>query len=276
MTATCQVAGCSKPVSREGFELCYGCWKDRDQLRKVNGVWVREDSVEPDAEPEFATANAEALSSTKIGKSIGLSNQRVNLLLAELGWIEKYVKGWKVTPQGERVGGATRTSQKGVPYVVWPAAILSNRVFKASAADIAGTQVETPAADHPAEQPIATVQDGRLRFPAKYRAADGHYVRSRAELSIDNWLYMQGIVHAYERKLPIEEDAYCDFYLPEKKVFIEYWGMEKDPKYAARKEEKQKLYAKHGLNLVELSDPELENLDDNLARLLIAFGVSCT
>ena len=51
---------------------------------------------------------------------------------------------------------------------------------------------------------------------------------------IDNWLYMQQIAHAYERKLPVEEDVYCDFYLPAGKAYIEYWGMEKDPAYAAR------------------------------------------
>ncbi|WP_226036714.1 hypothetical protein [Aquibacillus saliphilus] len=65
---------------------------------------------------------------------------------------------------------------------------------------------------------------------AKHRSADGHYVRSRAEMLIDNWLYMSEIVHAYERKLPIEEDVYTDFYLPVGKVYIEYWGLEDEPK----------------------------------------------
>ena len=50
---------------------------------------------------------------------------------------------------------------------------------------------------------------------------------SKAEMLIDNWLYMAEIVHAYERKLPIEEDVYCDFYIPKGKVYIEYWGMTK-------------------------------------------------
>lgn len=278
MSTICQVPGCGRPVNREGFELCYTCWKDRDRPRRVNGTWVRvtDDDDPKDDEPDHVGSPGEALSSTKIGQAIGLSNQRVNLVLAELGWIEKFIKGWKVTPQGERIGGVTRTSQKGIPYVVWPAAILKNRVFRGSATDVAGEPSEEPTTAPPVPAGSPVVEDGRLRFPAKYRAADGHYVRSRAELSIDNWLYMQGIVHAYERKLPIEEDAYCDFYLPEKKVFIEYWGMEKDPKYAARKEEKRALYSRYALNLVELADVELENLDDNLARLLIRFGVNCT
>jgi len=34
----------------------------------------------------------------------------------------------------------------------------------------------------------------------KYRTEDGHWVRSKAELIIDNWLYRGRIVHAYERR----------------------------------------------------------------------------
>ncbi len=44
---------------------------------------------------------------------------------------------------------------------------------------------------------------------------------------IDNWLYMfEEIVHAaMSRKLPVEEDVYCDFYIPTGKFYIEYWGL---------------------------------------------------
>lgn len=52
--------------------------------------------------------------------------------------------------------------------------------------------------------------------------------------------------------------------------------MESDPAYLQRKKDKKTIYAQHNLNLVELADSELENLDDNLARLLIPFGVDCT
>jgi hypothetical protein len=41
-------------------------------------------------------------------------------------------------------------------------------------------------------------------------------VRSRGELVIDNSLYEYGLAHAYERKLPVEEDVYSDFYIPAK------------------------------------------------------------
>ena len=100
-------------------------------------------------------------------------------------------------------------------------------------------------------------------------------VRSRGEVLIDNWLYVQGIVHAYERRLPIEEDVLCDFYLPKGNVYIEYWGMEKDPKYAARMQTKRAIYERCGFNLVQLSDNDVMSLDDALPRYLLRFNIDC-
>ena len=115
--------------------------------------------------------------------------------------------------------------------------------------------------------------DTREKFEAKLRTTDGHFVRSKAEMLIDNWLYMAEIVHAYERKLPIEEDVYCDFYIPTGKVYIEYWGYENNPKYTARKRIKQEIYQKYAFSLIEVEDKDVQNLDDILPRLLLKFGV---
>ena len=86
-----------------------------------------------------------------------------------------------------------------------------------------------------------TINDFRKNYPAEYRTKDGHYVRSKAELTIDDSLYLWGIPHAYEKKLPnTDENVYSDFHIPsgkgrQKAVYIEYWGMEYDEKYNKRK-----------------------------------------
>jgi len=90
---------------------------------------------------------------------------------------------------------------------------------------------------------------------------------------IDNWLYMAEIVHAYERKLPVEEDVYCDFYLPAGKVYIEFWGMENDPQYAERMDIKRAVYAKYRFALIDLTDADVHNLDDLLPAKLLKFNV---
>lgn len=68
----------------------------------------------------------------------------------------------------------------------------------------------------------------RDAFQAKFRAGDGHWVRSHGELHIDNWLFQLGIYHGYERKVPVVEGLYCDFFIPlpdkRKYVYIEYLG----------------------------------------------------
>ena len=84
---------------------------------------------------------------------------------------------------------------------------------------------------------------------------------------------MYELPHAYERKLPVEEELYSDFYIPQGKVYIEYWGMENDPKYLKRKEEKKAIYRKYNMNLIELSDHHLKSLDDFLPGMLLQFNV---
>jgi hypothetical protein len=102
----------------------------------------------------------------------------------------------------------------------------------------------------------------RSKFPASFRTEDGHMVRSKAEQIVDNWLYHKGIVHAYERRVPIEEEVYCDFFIPiGQKVWVEFWGLE-ETKYLKRKELKKKFYKAHNKNLIELTDKDIENLDD--------------
>jgi len=113
----------------------------------------------------------------------------------------------------------------------------------------------------------------REKFVANHRTTDGHMVRSKAEILIDNWLYASGIVHAYERKLPIEEEVYCDFYIPTKNIYIEYWGLENNPKYAKRKAIKKNIYKKYDFNLIELTDDDIFNLDDVLPKMLLEYGV---
>jgi hypothetical protein len=90
---------------------------------------------------------------------------------------------------------------------------------------------------------------------------------------IDNWLYGAGIVHAYEKKLPIEEEVYSDFYLPAGKLYIEFWGLENDSKYVDRKKTKIEIYKKYNFALLEIQNENLENIDDELPQKLLKFGI---
>lgn len=225
----------------------------------------------PDSIDLNVTPDEKLITSTVIGRQYNLSANKINFLLSELGWVYKGLKGWKTTPQGVRQGGMQDEDKKsGIPYVRWPESILRNKILQNSVEQISGTKHS----EEPKAEVTTTEEKGfREKFEAKHRATDGHFVRSKAEMLIDNWLYMAEIVHAYERKLPIEEDVYCDFYIPTGKVYIEYWGFENEPKYLKRKETKREIYEKYGFNLIELKDQHVQNLDDFLPKLLLKYGI---
>ena len=70
-------------------------------------------------------------SAANIGEKVELSARQVNGLLSELGWINRYRKGWQLTEQGKALGGVQKESQKtGIPYVLWPIAFIQIPAFQ--------------------------------------------------------------------------------------------------------------------------------------------------
>jgi hypothetical protein len=45
------------------------------------------------------------MTASRIGEKFNVEPQKINLILSELGWIEKDVRGWVVTNLGTNVGG---------------------------------------------------------------------------------------------------------------------------------------------------------------------------
>jgi len=218
------------------------------------------------------------LNATAIGKYFDISSQRFNLLLNELGWIEKTVAGWRVTSLGKTLGGKQFEHEtSGGTYVLWPESVLKNK-------DILELFEEEPAKSNnsiKSDKSITeTVSDFRKVYPTEYRTKDGHYVRSKAEQIIDDSLYLWGIPHAYEKKVPnTDENVYSDFHVPSgkgrpKAVYIEYWGMENDEKYNQRKNKKIEIYKSLGLNLIQLNDADIKNIEDALQKYLRQHEIS--
>ena len=211
------------------------------------------------------------ITATTLGRSFQLPAQKLNFILSEIGWANKgsLNKGWIATEQGLKVGAIQAEDEKsGVPYIRWPESLATNKTLVSTVADIKGDPVEQTE-----NTTLSDTTDFRDKFPAKHRATDGHFTRSKAEMLIDNWLYLFEVVHAYERKLPIEEDVYSDFYIPTGKVYIEYWGYENVSKYLHRKRIMQGIYKKYGFNLIELEEKDVQNLDDILPKKLLKFGI---
>lgn len=225
-------------------------------------------NIDLDQQPQ----SSQTLTSTKIGQEFDLSAQLINALLSELGWIEKSnIGGWELTKYGKRNGGFEMESQNGSPYVIWDESILKNKSLLNSVDAATGKRYDDEKSGY---EPALNTDEFRKKHEAKYRTQDGHRVRSRAEAMIDDYLYNNGVAHAYERRLPgIDEEVISDFYIPAGKVFIEFWGMEENEKYQARKKKKLEIYANNNFNLIELNDDDIKTIDDVLPRRLKKFGV---
>ncbi|MCH8330443.1 MAG: glycerol kinase [Bacteroidetes bacterium] len=215
------------------------------------------------------------INATKIGENYQVSSQRVNRVLAELGWIEKGIKGWNVNKVGRSLGGVEFDHDSGGTYVLWPSGVLTNKdlneSFHSKEELTSSEEKEIDGADS------QQTKNPRDKWPTPYRTKDGHRVGSRGEQMIDDYLYECGIVHAYEREVKnIEETVLSDFYIPAKNggepVYIEYWGQE-DEKYDLRKTEKKEIYKKNNLNLIELDNKHIYSLDDHLPRMLLKFKI---
>lgn len=112
--------------------------------------------------------------------------------------------------------------------------------------------------------------DFRLRWPAEYRCEDGHYVRSKNEVIVDNWLYSHGVCHAYEKAVfdsGTGETLCSDFFVPAQDLYIEIWGMTSQ-EYESRRERKIELYRRLGCRLLEIDGDDVRNIDDVLTREL--------
>lgn len=197
------------------------------------------------------------MTATEIGKIFNKSSRQMNDIFQELHWIEKNKYGWAITEEGKK-HGAIQNNYMGKLSVQWGEKTKDNILLKAFI--------------EPKEEK-AEEKDFRAKFPATHRTKDGHFVRSKAEMIIDDWLYSESITHAYEKRLPVIEEVYSDFYLPQGKIYIEFWGLENDSKYNARKEQKKEIYKKYNLNLIELTDKEITKLDDILPQMLIKYGI---
>jgi len=220
------------------------------------------------------------LTATKISEKFGVSNQRVNNILSELGWIEQAIKGWTITTLGRNKGGFQKEHQTGGTYVLWPESVLTDNIFLKAI-----KPPEYILKDKTTEESLKniTISKSENKYPnTLLKAKDGHLVRSRAELIIDNLLYDYGLTHAYERELTVAETVISDFYIPArngkdnlgKAVYIEFWGISDDKEYLERKKIKQNIYKTNNINLIELNDSHLDNLDSYLRKTLLKYNIN--
>jgi hypothetical protein len=221
-----------------------------------------------------------------IGKELQLSAHRFNALLAELGWQKRYHRGWVLTELGRTLGGAEQDDEEtGIPYTRWPRAILDQPQLAKPLAELDAMPHKLPSAgNHSTLQDSPLNKEGNqrtLNFSSSkadnrdiYRAMDGHLLDCTQDLLIDNWLYLMGVTHAYQRSLPEAQLGYCDFYLPMAQVYLECWHASESAARLTQKLARLEFYKANNLSHIEISADDFSKLDAVLPKRLLKFGIT--
>ena len=198
-------------------------------------------------------------------KKTEIPTRLFNRLLAELGWISIFSKGWKITRLGIEQGGQQyEDDSSGIPFVRWPRALLSNVNIIVALNMLNGWTDSSLVADQASKnsQPIRTL--------------NGFMVDSVGQAKIANWLYLLGFNASHQREFVIADKASVkvDFYLPKYRLAIDYWPESLNPARLSHKLYKQKFYESSGFNVLEINHHQLEDLDQVLSKELLHLGIS--
>ena len=211
----------------------------------------------------LATMEEKQLSATALAKPVAAPARLVNLLLAELGWIEAVASGWQLTAVGQSLGGVKKETEQGATYVSWPQTIEQRPDWQAAI-----TQLDP---DNP-----------------DCRSLDGRQCRNPGERLIANWCYLHRISYACERPVAITalasqaaedespQTVAVDFYLPQPGLIIEFWGYPKgqpSADFLRRKMQRLEQLTAAGLAVSEIREQDLANLDNLLTKALLKLGI---
>ncbi len=188
---------------------------------------------------------------TLLAKSVNLPARLFNRLLAELGWIEAFAKGWQLTSLGKRYGGVQcQDDDSGIPYVMWPRSVR--------------------------DMPVLTRSIDAFIDQESNQALNGLEVESSAHRQIANWLYIVGLSYSYQRELLLPDDTELmpDFYLPSHRIAIDYWSESLKPDELAMQLQKREDYKKFEIQVVEIHQDKLSDLDHELSRKLLQLGIT--
>lgn len=199
------------------------------------------------------------LTASIIAKHFNLTAALINRLLAEAGLLKAYAKGWKLTLQGEQVGGLQQHhADTGIPFVTWQRTILKNSSLLSLINNIQGDGDKLP-----------TENSKRLK------TIDGHYVSNEDELAIANWLYLSAYRYCYHRTTYFGDNKslISDYYLSDFHVHILYQPEDVSPEKLAKQLQRRELYKKAQLHFIEILPSDVQSLEKILPKFLLQLGL---
>ena len=293
-------ADCGVPT--KGYARCFKCNANAKRRRDsdvADDVGGRPGAAVRGDEYKFKSAGGGVKTATAIAEHFSrelsqpkITPQKINRVLESLGWIARSpydAGGWESTKAGLRNGASNHTAMSGVPYVKFEERVLREPALRRALSELSvPTQAtQTPTQTQTMNEAVERRVESECRCACgrcsiigktqKYKTRDGHYVRSRGEVLIDNFLYSTRVPHAYELELHLAENKVMtpDFCCLTAKgnVYIEFWGLEGQADYDSCTAYKKKLYDEFDLDLINVHPENLDDLDAYLSKKLAQYGV---
>lgn len=223
-------------------------------------VWPHELTLHP---LFTALEDNQNMTARSIGKRHGLSARQVNRLLAELGWIKHGFQGWELTVLGENQGGTQlENDSSGTFYVVWPTAAAENTVLSRQLVALAVTT-----------SPASATEPDLFAASKGFTGLDGHEHSSEPLMQVCQWLYLAGLAHACNRRLPCDEELYAEFYLPSEHLYLECWTGQESAAQLKQRMRRKEFYKENKLLVIDIEKDEFDDLDDTLTREFRKLGI---
>ena len=215
----------------------------------------------------------------------------INRVLQELGFVHQRAGGLQLTSRGEALGGREELDERsGLRVVTWPRDFAQHPVLRREflgqeddAGDTEPAMTSMEAASGPVSDDEATPdlfaaesqnEDQREveSVSRTRRSTSGHVVDTHLQLVVCNWLYRAGLVHAFQRALPVEEEIYADFYVPAASLVIECWEQDVPTLTLARRLRVREVCREIDMPYLELTNADESRLEQVLGSKLRELG----
>ncbi len=201
--------------------------------------------------------NEKLITVSALAKKFSVHAEDMHEILAEIGWIHMGPGGVFLMLAGQEMGGMQdEDAKKGSTIVRWPESIVDSDLLRQQVKKIGGVIKERRRKEK------ARVILKKQVCTANFRTDDGHFVNAEAEVAVDNWLFQQGIVHAYEKKHEGKQGITSTFYLPSQNVCIDLISSNEKKDALENHEKREKYYLEKELGFIGLHEEQaLESVD---------------
>ncbi|QQD19861.1 hypothetical protein I6N98_08520 [Spongiibacter nanhainus] len=208
------------------------------------------------------------LSVSELSQRLHVKGAMINRILVALGWMRPGVLGWRLTQEGQAQGGQVFENQTSqLSYALWPEDVLQDSALLWFCRQLLEAEQST-------SEPGQEGEDLFSGATGQVVSLDGSLCPSPAHRVIAQWLYLAGIRYAMQQPLPGMAELQSDFYLPEFRLYLDYWGDADKPDILNKRMQRSEYYRENDASAVEVYPEDLADLDDTLGRRLIELNVT--